>query len=77
MDGDKIHDGVIVAGVHDESAVIAVPHGHVALGLGEFLGIGVGNKRLVRNEEPKCGLARAKGLMALSDNSLPCRRLTD
>lgn len=65
MNGHKVHHGVVVAGVHNKSAIVAVPHRHIALG-SEVRRRGVGEDLFARDEEPEGGLAGAEGLEVLS-----------
>lgn len=75
MDADKVHHCVVGAGVHDEAAVVANPHGHVSLALRKFLGDGVLEDRLKGNEEPEGALAGSEGHNLRTDDNFACDRL--
>jgi hypothetical protein len=75
MDGDEVHHGVVRAGVHDETPVVAHPHSHVPLASRKSLGGRVLSNLLHRNQKPEGTFAGPKGRNLSAGNDFAGDRL--
>jgi hypothetical protein len=75
VDADKVHHGIVGAGVHDKPTVVANPHGHVSLALRKLLGDGILADLVKGNEKPEGALAGAKGHDLRTDDDFAGDRL--
>jgi hypothetical protein len=69
VDGDKVHHGVVRAGVHDEAPVVAHPHRHVTLASRKLLGGRILSNLVHRNQESEGTFAGSKGLNLSADDN--------
>lgn len=60
MDADKVHDGIIIAGVHHDSPIVAIPERHGALVFCKGSGLRVGADCLVWDHEAEGALSRSE-----------------
>ena len=60
VDADKIHSRIVVARVHYDSPIVAIPERHGALVFCKALRLRVGTDCLVRDHEAEGALARSE-----------------
>ncbi len=61
MDANKVHHGIVVAGIHHQAAIVGDPHGHVSLPASNLCGGGVLADLRNGDHETEGALPGAKG----------------